>query len=146
MSSPVYSTELRTEPLLRRIVLLTGLLFVITGLIVILMMPLAFGWRIAAGGSWVLFGLREVIIIRNAYAAYFRLRLDSAGKLELVITNGANKAATLLAGSVVLAGVAWLRIESADGLRCAELLRGNCRENKQWRRLQVIWRHFGADS
>jgi len=131
---------------LRCTVLLTGALAAVLGLVMILTMPLDFGLLLSTGLLWSLITLRELLHARDAYLRYCLLRLDSTGKVTLIAANGDSQAATLLAGSIVLDRVAWLRIESLDGLRCAELMRGNSREDHQWRRLQVVWRHFGAAS
>lgn len=146
MSSNVFSTELQTDPVLRHTVLLTGVLAAVLGLVMILTLPLDLCLMLTTGLLWSLVSLRELLLVRDAYSRYCLLRLESTGKVALIAANGDSQAATLLAGSIVLDRLAWLRIESEDGLRFAELMRGNGRENYQWRSLQVIWRHFGAAS
>jgi len=146
VSSNVFSIELQTDPVLRCTVLLTGALATILGIMMILTLPMNLAMALAASLLWSVISMRELLLMCKAYSRYRRLRLDSAGKVALISDSGDSQAATLLAGSVVLGRLAWLRIESSDGLRFAELMCGNGRENKQWRLLQVIWRHFGAAS
>jgi len=52
--------------------------------------------------------------------------------------------ASIEAGSVVLWHFAWLRFRTENGRRHVELMRRKTAQNKDWRRLQVIWRHLGA--
>lgn len=72
--------------------------------------------------------------------------MSAGGAVEVVGQDGGWRAATLQNGSVVLSEFAWLRIETCDGRKVVELLRGNCRKNKEWRRLQMIWRHLGGSA
>ena len=60
------------------------------------------------------------------------------------VVGGEWRTASLLSGSLVLPGVAWLRISVGTGPAYGELLTGNPRKNEDWRRLLVIWRHIGA--
>jgi len=144
VSSTAYSTDLRPDQRLRCAVQATGLVATILGLIVILSMPVGSSWRAGASVVWLLFGLRELRTIRHAYSRYCRFRIDTAGDVELETVSGEHHAGSLLPGSVVLPRLAWLRFAAADGLVFGEFLCGNAQENKQWRHLQVIWRHFGA--
>ena len=131
---------------MRCAVQLTGVFAAVLGVIVILTAPIGIGWRTSASLLWLLLSVRELRVIRNAYSRYRSLRVNSVGDVELVTRSGDHQAAILLPGSVVLPGLAWLRFEAANGLRFGEFLRGNSRDDKQWRHLQVIWRHFGATS
>lgn len=144
MSSTAYSTELRPDRRLRRAVQISGLVATILGLVVILSMPVDGRWRAGVSLAWLLFGLRELRTIRVAYSRYCRIRIDAVGDIDLETTSGDRHAGRLLPGSVVLPGLAWLRLAAADGPVFGEFLLRNAQENKQWRRLQVIWRHFGA--
>lgn len=144
MSSTASSILLRFDPGLRRLVLYSGTAAALMGLIVIALMPLEPGWRVGAGLLWLFFSLRELHATRTAYRYFSSLQLDQAGGVELIRFNGERHSAVLLSSSVVLPGLAWLRFRPPEGLCFGELLCGNCREDQQWRRLQVIWRHLGA--
>jgi hypothetical protein len=144
MSSTVFSTELGSDATLRLFVRRSGMVAAFLGFIVILTLPVDIAWRAAASLLWLILSFRELRIIRVAYSRYQWLKIDDSGGVELVSPGGEHHAATLLPSSVVLPGLAWLRLRSADGLCFGEFLRGSSHEDKQWRRLQVIWRHFGA--
>ena len=144
MSSTPYSTELDTEPLLRRIVLASGALLTVAGILVITTLPVAPSWRWLAAGAWCLGGLREVLLIAGGYRRYGRIRIDSAGAIRLQGPGGDWTVAELRAGSVVLQRLAWLRFRLPDGSGCGELLRGDTFEDEHWRRFQLVWRHLGG--
>lgn len=144
MSSTAFSTELRPEPLLRIAVQLSGLITLSFGLLALLLMPVDSAWRIAASILWLFYCIQELRIIRAAYSQYFAMKIDAVGEVRLATRSGEYHAAVLLPGSVLLPGYAWLRFKTENGLVFGELVRGNSRESKHWRRLQVIWRHVGA--
>ena len=146
MSSTAFSTELRSEPLLRIAVQLSGLTTLSFGLLALLLMPVGSAWRIAASLFWLFYCIQELRIIRAAYSQYFAVNIDAVGEVRLVTRSGEYHAAVLLPGSVLLPSYAWLRFKTENGLVFGELMRGNSRESKHWRRLQVIWRHIGATS
>ncbi|MDH3442230.1 MAG: hypothetical protein OEM63_15840 [Gammaproteobacteria bacterium] len=144
MSSTLFSTELATDKVLRRVVLGSGALLTITGILVIATLPGPPHWLWPAATLWGLAGLREIRIIASGYDAYQRIRISSTGAMELRRSTDDWMPVELLAGSVVLLNLAWLRFRLADGSRCCELLRGNAREDEAWRRFQLIWRHLGG--
>jgi hypothetical protein len=80
----------------------------------------------------------------RGHALCRRLRMSAGGELLLLDPLGNWHTARLLPGSVLLRRIGWIRLETGIGQRCAELVRGSCRESDDWRRLQVIWRHIGA--
>lgn len=144
MSSTVFSIELKADPTLRLLVRTTGVAASILGFSLILTIPIDIAVRIGASVVWLFVSRRELRAIRAAYSRYRSLTLDHEGSVELVTGSGERQAAILLSSSIVLPGFAWLRLRSADGLCFGEFLRGDSTRDKQWRRLQVIWRHFGA--
>ena len=144
MSSTPFSTELDTDPRLRRVVLASGAFLTVAGIPVISTLPVAPFWLWLATGAWCLSGLREILVIANGYRRYRRIRIDSAGAFAVQGPGGDWMAAEVRAGSVVLQRHAWLRFQLADGSGCGELLRGNTFENEHWRRFQLVWRHLGG--
>ena len=97
---------------------------------------LAAGWSALCGFQWL--GLRQ------GYAASGVLRVAAGGLVERQSPDGSWQPARLCAGSVVLARIAWLRIDG-PGLRpYAELVGARSQPSEDWRRLQVIWRHIGG--
>ncbi len=129
---------------MRRLVLICGWLALVAGAGVCLSMPLPWEWRLAASSLWVLVSERELRAIANGYKRYKGIRLDANGDAALLTCGGEWWPATLLAGSLVLPPLAWLRFKDRDGRQQVELIARKCSENKAWRRLQVIWRHLGA--
>ena len=144
MSSTPFSTELDTDPRLRRIVLASGALLTVAGIFVIGTLPVASFWRWLAGGAWCLSGLREILAIADGYRRYGRIRIDSAGAVALQGRGGDWTSAEVRAGSVVLQRLAWLRLRLPDGSGCGELLRAGTFEIEHWRRFQLVWRHLGG--
>lgn len=114
------------------------------GLAMILALPVAFLWRVAGALLWLLSATREIRVIANGYKRCQRMRIEYNGDMQVTMPDGCCLPATLLAGSVVLRKIAWLRFEAQNGQQFAELIRGRSPQNKDWRRLQVIWRHLGA--
>jgi hypothetical protein len=114
------------------------------GLWVILCLPIGRGFGAIAAVGWCLFGAYQAVDIANLHKRFSRLRIASDGSSEICTTDGQWHAATIGPGCIVLTHLAWLRLRLADGRRYRALLRGEARESKQWRRLQVIWRHLGT--
>ncbi|NCF52222.1 hypothetical protein GWP57_11480 [Gammaproteobacteria bacterium] len=144
MSSDTYSTELTPEPSLRRLVLASGSIAALIGIGVIISIPVHWALRLAATGAWIFASVRELVIIYHGHRRYRRIRLYSPGQISLQTTAGDWQAAELISGSIVLPGVAWLRMRTHDGRRHGELLIGKVRGDDAWRRFQVIWRHLGT--
>jgi hypothetical protein len=116
------------------------------GLLALMLMPVDIIWRVASSTPWLFFCGHELRVIRTAYLRYTSIRIDANGGVRLETCDGEFEVADLLSGSVLLDHYAWLRFKTQKGAVFGELLRGNSRENQQWRRLQVIWRHIGAAS
>jgi hypothetical protein len=144
VSSSTYSADLEPQPALRALVLVSGILLGVTGLVLILVLPLHPAAILAASSAWVGLSAHELRVLARGFKASRRLRMTEAGSLLRLDDQGHWRSVRLLAGSIVLPGLAWIRFETGRGLRSAELLCGSCRESNDWRRLQVIWRHIGA--
>lgn len=144
MSSSTYSADLHPDPALRRIVLLSGAAFCAVGVSVTLAMPLHPAVLIVGSAGWLALCAWELIKMCRGHALCRRLRMSVGGELLLLDPLGIWHTARLLPGSVLLRRVGWIRLETGIGRRCAEPVRGSCRESDDWRRLQVIWRHIGA--
>ena len=146
MSSTAYSTCLDADPGLRRLTLVLALAFAGVGLLLIAMMPAGAFVRGAAAAAWLLVCVRDITGFRRGYGRYRRLSIDQDRQLRLLDVGGNWRPARVLPGSIVLRRYAWLRICDDEGLVFAEPVRGRCRANPEWRRLQVLWRHVGAAS
>lgn len=145
MSSNAYSAELRPEPCLRLVVLVAGIVLFLAGSLLVLLLPITFGFKVTLAFIWLIICGYEWSSNRLAYSRGGSLRVDSGGGIERKCRDGCWRPAKLAAGSVVTPRLAWLRISVGRGQRYGELFRGDARENVDWRRFQVIWRHIGAN-
>jgi len=124
--------------------MLAGLSTACIGFAMILLLPIERPWRVLAAIAWLATCTHDLIVIRKGHRQCRRIRIQQDGGVQLLSPDGCWFPATILSGSIVLRGVAWLRFEADNGQRFAELI---CRKRPQleaWRRLQVIWRHLGA--
>jgi hypothetical protein len=124
--------------------LLAGIGLHALGVALILATPLHPAAKMLGSSGYLLLSLWEFLRLSRGFARCCRLRVTEGGGLSLLDPDGNWQAARLLPGSVVLRKVAWIRCKTEQGHHCAELIRGNCRESKDWRRLHVIWRHIGG--
>ena len=145
MSSTSYSTCLTPDPWLRIVVLTSGRILVAAGLAVILTLELDAVVRGAACIVWVVTGYFEIAGIERGFESCTAIRLWSNGEVAVLNDDREWLTGTLQTGSVLLQNFAWLRVRTVDGEHIVEPLRGNARQSQEWRRLQVIWRHIGAD-
>jgi len=113
----------------------------ITGSILILLMPLAPVWRLVLAAAWVGESLRELRGLARGAARLRFIRLDAEGNISGIGPDGRLEALTLLSGSIVLSRLGWLWLQFSDGSRYGELLRGDPARDREWQRLQLIWRH-----
>ena len=113
----------------------------LTGIGLILFMPLATRWRFLLIVAWVGESCRELRALVRGAARVRRIRLDAEGNVSGQKPDGRNEVLTLLTGSIVLSRVAWLRVRFPDGGRYAELVWGDPARDLEWQRLQLIWRH-----
>ena len=122
----------------------TGIAAAIGGIIAVVSLPFALGWRALGAGLWALASCYELRAITRAHRNCQLVRIEQDGNILVTMTDGSCMPATLSAGSVVIASFAWLRFTAENGRRHVELFRRESPGNKDWRRLQVIWRHLGA--
>jgi hypothetical protein len=100
--------------------------------------------RAFAAAVWALWGGMQWFLITSAYKRYQRVRIYSDGTAELMDRAGHWHPAAVCDDCIVLATYAWLKLKPAPGGTYCELMRAASSENKQWRRLQVVWRHLGT--
>ena len=144
MSSPVFSTELTPEPGLRRVVLVSGVVMLVLGLVIVAAMSATVTVRVLIATAWLLLAYRQLLALVRHHALVHRIRVYADGSAEIAAADGAWRPATLSPGSVVLERLAWLRLDTGFVPQAGELLAGNARKNKDWRRLPMIWRHLGS--
>ena len=144
MQSTAYYAEFRPDPLLRRVVLWSGGCLGACGLIAIGSLPWPTVLLAAAGALWVGRSGWELLRLHRAWTDCRGLRVSADGCAAIRAADGRWGEATLLDGGILLRRWGWLRLRTSDGTVFAEPLRGRCRNSRDWRRLQVIWRHVGA--
>jgi len=113
----------------------------ITGFVLIVLMPLAPVWRMLLAFAWIGESLRELRGLARGAARLRFIRLDADGNITGLGPDGRCETLALLSGSIVLSRLGWLRVRFADGSRYGELLRGDPARDPEWQRLQLIWRH-----
>jgi hypothetical protein len=143
-ASTSYFAEIRPDPRLRRLVLLTGGLSFMGGLALLPLVAVSGPLKGLLAISWVALCGFEGRALWRGYAGCRALRIAAGGHVERQAPDGSWQAARLCAGSVVLARVAWLRIAGPGERPFAELVGARSHPSEEWRRLQVIWRHIGG--
>jgi hypothetical protein len=91
--------------------------------------------------AWMLWSIREIASVRRQHAFVRRIRLAEDLSFDLADPAGDWRSGRLLPGSVVFAGLTFLRFEDSAGLPYAELFYGHGRSNPDLRRLRVLLRH-----
>ncbi|HEY5643502.1 MAG TPA: hypothetical protein VIS31_11570 [Woeseiaceae bacterium] len=143
MSSSAYFAEIRPDALLRGVVLVSGAGLALSGVFLILLLPVHGGWRALLCLGWAWQCLAELRAFRAGFRRCRALRLFADGRV-LVETRDGWRSAALLHGSVLLEGAGWLHVQLERGPRWAELVRAGSNRATDWRRLQVLWRHIGG--
>ncbi|HNP34635.1 MAG TPA: hypothetical protein PKK10_02170 [Woeseiaceae bacterium] len=141
MSSASYSASIQPDIRLRAIVLGSGALLGITGVLITCQLPVTAPWRWLAVLLWLGFGLAECLRTLVSYRERHRYILYAGGAMDIIMRDGTRATGSLAAGSLVLPTIAWLCVRASSGRCCGELVRGNAHSNEDWRRLQVICRH-----
>ena len=144
MSSETYSASLTPDPWLRIIVITSGRLLAAAGLVTVLTLDIGAAVRAAGCISWIILCRIELQQMQRGFDSCRIVRVFADGQIALLGNDKDWVPGTLQSGSIVLRKFAWLRVQTIDGEHIAEPLRGSTRENQEWRRLQVIWRHVGA--
>lgn len=144
MSSSGYWSTIRPDKCLRSVVLGLGCLLLAFGTWIIMTLPLGTYWRVPMLLLWVAVTAAEIGLLLRAYRLSTGYRLYADGTIEIMTAAGERRLGRFAAGSVILPGIAWLRIRPVVGCAWGELIAGNSRKNKEWRRLQVVCRLVGA--
>jgi len=115
------------------------------GLVLILVLDFDVVVRGVACCAWFVSGRLELARIAQGFESCAAIRISPGGEFAVLDDDQEWQPGALQAGSMVLRNFAWLRLKTANGAMIVEPLRGCARENPEWRRLQVIWRHIGAE-
>ena len=144
MSSTEYSAEISPDPFLRRVVLVSGALLCVAGNLLIISLPLGGAARVIGVALWGLTTLRELRVLRRGWAGCVALKFAANGEVGILGPDLEWHPAQLVSGSILLRSMGWLRLKTRAGHVFAELVRADRQQARDWRRLQVIWRHVGA--
>jgi hypothetical protein len=130
--------------LLRKIVLLAGALHGVAGSLLIVSLPMSTVLRVLGVILWSLTTLRELFELRGAWSRCIGLKFVANGEVGVLDFDNEWHPAQLVSGSILLRSMGWLRLKTATGNVFAELVRAKHQPPRDWRHLQVIWRHIGA--
>ena len=144
MSSTEYFAEISPDPWLRGIVVVVGALLGFVGNLLIVSLPLATVFHVVGAFSWSLVTLWELRELRREWTRCIRLRFIANGEIGVLDADHEWHPAQLVSGSILLRSTGWLRLKTSGGQVFAELVRAGHQRSRDWRHLQVIWRHIGA--
>jgi hypothetical protein len=144
VSSDAYLTEIYPDARLRRVVLATGTLLAVAGVVLIAYLPFPLLVKMVGVLTWSVCVTWELTRLANAYAACRALRFSSEGDIAVQAHDLEWHTAAIASGGLLLRRVGWIRVTTGSGDTFGELVCGNCRLDRNWRRLHVIWRHVGA--
>jgi hypothetical protein len=145
MSSIILETRLEPDRRLRFLLLGSSLLILLTGVILVLQLPVGPWLRALIVVIWIADVCRQMARLCAGMARVTRLSLDSSGRIIAAGPDGDLQKLTLLAGSVVTARLAWLRLRFPDDSVYAELLCGDAGCDPHWHRLQLIWQQSACE-
>ncbi len=144
MSSDEFFCELTTHSFLRNCLMAGGIAAGLAGILLILLMPLSGGWRLALCLLWLASSSLELRAQWAGTRRIDRIRIHSGGRVEGIGQDGDWQSLEVLSGSMVLERCAWLRLRYGDGLHYGEWLWRNGTPAGDWRRLQLVWRQRAA--
>lgn len=143
MPSNAYSAVIHPDVSLRRLVIGVGAGFTLAGIVLIAMLPIGTALRAGTALLWSIATSRELHVLCCAWRNCCALRFTPGGEVAVLDADGKWRAGELVAGGILLPRIGWIRLRVSRGPRFAELVRGARRGDADWRRLHVIWRHFG---
>ena len=129
---------------MRHVVLWSGAGLGACGLVAIASLPWSPLLLAVLAAAWLGRSGQELVRLHRAWEDCLGLRISGEGQAVILGADGRWRHAAVLDGGVLLRRWGWLRLRTEAGAVFAEPLRGRCRKSRDWRRLQVIWRHVGA--
>ena len=144
MSSNAYFAELRPDPALRRFVQWSAVGAALVGVAVIAGLEAPLALRLCAAAAWPVLVGAQLRTLRRGWSACLALRVHADGAVKVLGPDGEWSPGQLEPDGVLLRRWGWIRLRTRTGRPFAEPLRGACRASREWRRLQVVWRHIGA--
>jgi len=144
VSSNEYFAELRPDPLLCRVVSWSGAALAVVGLVACTLLSLSPAIRMAACLAWCVVAAVELRRLHRSARACTAFRVMADGTAAVRARDGEWQPAALQAGGILLRRCGWLRLRTMAGRTIVQPVRRSACERRDWRRLQVIWRHVGA--
>jgi hypothetical protein len=114
------------------------------GIVVIAGLEAPLALRLCGSAAWTVIVGAQLGALRHGWSACLALRVYADGAVAVLGPDGEWSPGRLEPDGVLLRRWGWLRLRARAGGPFAEPLRGACRESREWRRLQVVWRHIGA--
>ncbi len=139
-SSVRCSIELVPTSRSRKLILLSGGLFLLAGLGITAQLPIDRTLKIILAAIWLADTLWELAPQSRGHSRVRCLVLDSTGRVAARSKSGEDEELQMLKGSVLLRRWAWLRLGFDDGLHYVEWLFQADFPPETWRRLQLLWR------
>lgn len=109
----------------------------------ILHMSLPILARILLLPGWIFLVAWELVRQGRGAFRVARIRIFADGEMTVCDHQGRNCRVRLLAGTLVLPGFAWLRLEFPDGSKYGELVAPKSADDQQWHRFMLIWQQIG---
>lgn len=144
MSSNAYFAELRPDPALRRFVQWASGGVALAGAAVIAGLEAPFALRLGGTVLWLAILAWQLRALRRGWSNCTAFRVHADGAVAVLGPDGEWSPGRLEPDGVLLRRWGWIRLRAGSGPSFAEPLRGSCRASREWRRLQVVWRHIGA--
>ena len=144
MPSNAYFAEFRPDPALRRFVQWSVVAIALVGAVVIGLLEAPPALRLCGAAAWMAIVGVQLRVLRHGWSSCLALRVYADGGVTALGPAGEWTPGRLEPDGVLLRRWGWIRLRTREGRPFAEPLRGACRESREWRRLQVVWRHIGA--
>lgn len=116
----------------------------VTGIAVILWMPVLLWQTLALQVTWCLFSASELYRTWRCYKSASAYLVYADGTVDILAYDGSRKSGVYASGSIAGRRIAWLRVRRADGRMVSEFIARKTQESEEWRRFQVICRHVPA--
>ena len=144
MPSNEYFAEFTPDRDLRRFVQWSAAAMALAGVAVIVSIDSPIAARLCAVVVWCAILASQVGALRKNWDQCAGFRVHADGSVEVRNVAGEWRPGKLEPDGVLLRRWGWIRLRQGSGRPFAEPLRGSCRDSREWRRLQVVWRHVGA--
>ena len=138
-----YAVHLEPDKRLRRLQLACGVILYAAGAALLWGMPIGMLPKVGTVVAWLAIGRLEWRRQLRGFRRVAGIRIHETGALECLDSCGTRQSVSLMAGSVVLRRLAWLRLKFGDGSHYGELLSGHAQRQAEWHGLQLTWAQCG---